>query len=152
MEYPSREEMADPDRELLAAAEEASGSAYSPYSGFKVGAAVRLANGTVVTGSNQENAAYPDGLCAERVALFSAGSHYPGDAITALAVYARCSRFRLGRPVTPCGSCRQVIAESQNRHKTPIRVIMGGDGGHVIVVESIENLLPLSFHLDELKS
>lgn len=150
-EYSSHDELPAADRNLLTEAARASQSAYAPYSSFRVGAAVRLTNGTIVTGSNQENAAYPSGLCAERVALFYAQSHYPEMAVEALAIYASASDFILKEPVTPCGACRQVIAEYENRHRNPVRIIMASGDGLVKVVKGAETLLPMMFYLEELK-
>ena len=150
-EYHSPEELGDNDRELLNLAIKATSSSYSPYSAFKVGAAVRLANGVILCGSNQENAAYPSGLCAERVVMFYAQSQYPDTAIETIAIFADPDDFRLDRPVTPCGSCRQVMAEYEHRQGNKIRVIMGGANGLVQVTESIESLLPLMFVMEKLK-
>jgi len=150
-EFNSSEELKNPDRELLEQAMRASETSYSPYSSFQVGAAVRLANNQVISGSNQENAAYPSGLCAERVALFYSQAQFPEVAVDAIAIFARSRDFKLDNPVTPCGSCRQVMAEYENRHGRKIRVIMGGDNGHVQIIEGIENLLPLMFMLEKLK-
>ena len=150
-EFGSQGELTAGDRELLELAVKACDSSYSPYSTFRVGAAVRMANGEFLSGSNQENAAYPSGLCAERVVLFYAQAKYPGIAAEAIAVYARTDEFKLDRPVTPCGACRQVIAEHESRYGTKTRVIMGGANGSVVITEGIENLLPLMFQLDQLK-
>src|SRR5262245_43367578 len=132
-EYDSPDELPGEDRELLAEARRSMSNAYAPYSGFQVGAAVRLANGAVVTGNNQENAAYPAGLCAERVAAFAASARHPGIAFTAVAVTARTDRFKVSKPVAPCGACRQVLAEYQHSAKSPIRVILSGETGKVLV-------------------
>lgn len=150
-EFNSQEELNKSDRDLMEQATLASESSYSPYSSFSVGAAVRLANGEIITGNNQENAAYPSGLCAERVALFYAQARFPDVPVETIAIYASSSEFKLDRPVTPCGSCRQVMAEYETRHKSKIRVIMGGDHGHIQVIEGIESLLPLMFMLEKLK-
>jgi cytidine deaminase len=150
-EFNSPDELTDKDRELLNLAVKATASSYSPYSAFKVGAAVRLTNGALLSGSNQENAAYPSGLCAERVVLFYAQSQYPDVAAEAIAVYAISDDFKLDKPVTPCGSCRQVMAEHESRHSKKIRVIMGGANGKIQVTEGIESLLPLMFVMEKLK-
>ena len=150
-EFNSVAELNKSDRELLKQATHASETSYSPYSSFQVGAAVRLANGEVISGSNQENAAYPSGLCAERVALFFAQAQFPEVPVDAIAIYARSREFKLDKPVTPCGSCRQVMAEYENRHGSKIRVIMGNDDGNVQITQGIESLLPLMFMLDKLK-
>jgi cytidine deaminase len=150
-EYASPDDLPGSDRDLLRAASDASQRSYSPYSEFRVGAAVRLRSGLLVTGNNQENAAYPSGLCAERVALFAAQSQYPDQAVDAIAIFASTGSFDLKEPVTPCGSCRQVIAEYEYRHRQPSRIIMGNGQGKVQVANGIENLLPLVFYLEELK-
>jgi cytidine deaminase len=149
-EFDSDTELNEDDRALLKEAREAVKNAYAPYSRFYVGAAVRLANGKIVTGSNQENAAYPSGLCAERVAVFSASSQYPGTAIATLALMAQTEMIDLNSPVTPCGSCRQVLAEYQQLYNTPIRIFMQA-GRTIYFTEGIENLLPLMFDAPGLK-
>ena len=133
------------DAELLRQAHEATGNAYVPYSKFHVGAAVRLANGVVVKGSNIENAAYPSGLCAERVALFSAQAQFPGVAVEALAITA-CSEIKdVTEPVAPCGACRQVMVETEQRSGSPMRIICQGNTGTVFVFEGVETLMPFIF-------
>lgn len=131
------------ERTLCEAALAAASNAYAPYSQFKVGAAVLLANGQVVTGNNQENAAYPSGLCAERVALFYAMSRYPGTPIEMLAVTAVYEGKQVER-ITPCGSCRQVMTEAEKRYKQPIKLLLCGRD-EIIRLDSAEALLPLSF-------
>lgn len=128
---------------LLQAAREVATGAYAPYSHFHVGAAVRLANGVVVTGSNQENAAYPSGLCAERVALFYAGARYPKVPVVALAVVA-LSGGQAVSSISPCGACRQVLAEAERRGACPIRILLGG-AERVLTVPSAAALLPFAF-------
>lgn len=140
------------DRLLLEEAEKAMHQAYSPYSGFSVGAALELATGDVVTGNNQENAAYPSGLCAERVAMFAASSQYPGIPFKAIAITAKSEKFLVDYPVSPCGACRQVMAEYENSRKAPIRVILKGESGKVIVFDKSNDLLPFVFNSDQLKS
>ena len=115
------------EQDLVMAAREAAHNAYAPYSQFKVGAAVLLENGEIFPGNNQENAAYPDGLCAERVALFSANATRPGIPIRIIAVTALAKQGFLPDPVYPCGSCRQSLLESENRFQQPIRVLMCGE-------------------------
>lgn len=133
------------DRQLMEEAHKAAGNAYAPYSGFKVGAALQLANGKIVTGNNQENAAYPSGLCAERVALFSASSQYPDEVIEIIAVTI-VTPNKIIEPISPCGSCRQVLAEYESRQDKKIRIIFSGETGKTITVEGIENLLPMMFN------
>lgn len=150
-EFASVKELPPADRELLALASDSIGNAYAAYSSFRVGAALRLSNGKVITGNNQENAAYPSGLCAERVAMFYAKSQYPGEAVESIAIAAHSEDFTIKEAVTPCGACRQVIAEYQTQQSRPIRIIMKGEEGPIRVVNSIESLLPLLFHVEELK-
>lgn len=138
------EELSDSDKRLFEAAKEATKRSYAPYSHFNVGAAVLFEDGTIVTGSNQENAAYPSGLCAERTALFHAGSQYPDKAITTLAIAASNSEGFTELPVTPCGACRQVLLETEMRYKRPIRVLMYGTA-FVYEILGTKDLLPLSF-------
>lgn len=139
------------DKQLLEDAIAATQSAYAPYSNFKVGAAVLLENGVTVKGSNQENAAYPSGLCAERVALFSAGSQFPGVKIKTIAVTAFLKNELQPHPVSPCGDCRQVMAEYEHRYQANIRFIMLGDDNKVLVAENVKSLLPFLFSSDSLK-
>ena len=137
-------ELCAADRELVEAAKQATRGSYSPYSKFCVGAAVRLQNGVVFTGANQENAAFPSGLCAERTALFAANAQYPAQPVVALAVAARKGRRYLVQLIPPCGACRQVISGVEDRFATPIRILLYGSGG-VLVSEGISPLLPLRF-------
>ncbi len=150
-EYAQGEHLPEPDRLLLDEAREATRTSYSPYSEFRVGAAVLLENGLVIRGSNQENASYPLGLCAERVALFHANAVYPELKVVAIAISAEAQNFVTRSPVTPCGGCRQVMAEVENRRDAPIRIIMSGQEGVIQLVHGIEDLLPLSFREDNLK-
>ncbi|MGE0636758.1 MAG: cytidine deaminase [Bacteroidia bacterium] len=145
LEYDSMDELTAEDKSLMQQAHEAGKTAYAPYSNFSVGAAVLLENGVVVKGSNQENAAYPTGLCAERVAVFSAGSHYPGVAIKAIAITAKSSRIAVTQPVTPCGDCRQAISEYEVLYNKPIRFLLMGETGKVLELKNVESLLPLRF-------
>ena len=124
--------------------------AYAPYSNFYVGAALRLANGIIVTGANQENAAFPSGLCAERTALFAAQANYPDQPVSTLAIVARNANGLLDEPVSPCGACRQVILGVEDRYKQPIRVLLYGKKG-VYSLQSAKDLLPFSFVDDSMK-
>lgn len=133
------------DAELLLQAHEATNSSYVPYSKFHVGAAVRLSNGVVVKGNNIENAAYPSGLCAERVALFAAQAQYPDVPIEALAISACSEITEVTEPVAPCGACRQVMVEAEQRSGRPMRVICQGNTGKVFVFDGIETLMPFIF-------
>ncbi len=143
-------ELAESKQQLLKLAIDASEKAYAPYSKFKVGAAVLLKNGVKVTGSNQENAAYPSGLCAERTAVFSANAQYPDQPIVALAIAARNAKGLLNLPITPCGACRQVVLEAEHRFKHPIRILLFGQE-NIYIVDSINDLLPLQFVSESMK-
>jgi len=151
-EYDNIEELPESDRLLINRAKESVKNAYAPYSHFYVGAAVLLENGEIVLGNNQENASYPLGLCAERVAIFAAASNNPGIKITAIAVTAHSKDFNINKPVAPCGACRQAISEYEHLHKNAIRIIMMGESGKVLVSESIKHFLPLQFTADDLNS
>ena len=144
-------ELTEADRQLLNEAWEACELAYAPYSNFHVGAALILANEIIFKGNNQENAAYPSGICAERVAVFSASSQYPGLPIKSMAVVAKTDVFNLSIPVTPCGACRQVIAEYETLSGEPIRILLQGNSDKIWIIEGIANLLPLMFHGGDLK-
>ncbi len=144
-EYKSNDGLPKEDAELLAMAENAADGAYAPYSQFKVGAAVRLKNGKTVSASNQENAAYPSGLCAERVALFYAHARYPGESVVSIAITAKVNGVVCKMPTSPCGACRQVMAESEERGGEKIRIIIGGSDVTQVVI-STESLLPFIFN------
>ena len=137
-------ELSEEDRELVKAAKQATSGSYAPYSKFRVGAAVRLQDGTIVVGANQENAAYPSGLCAERTALFAAGAQHPQQPVVSLAIAARKGRLFLPHPISPCGACRQVISGVEERYGIPIRILLYGTEG-ILVSEGISPLLPLRF-------
>jgi len=119
-------------------------NAYAPYSNFKVGAAILLENGEIITGTNQENAAYPSGLCAERVAMFYANSKFPNVKVKTIAVAAKYNGKIITEPIPPCGACRQVILETENRFKQNIKIILAGYE-NVLISENIKQLLPLNF-------
>jgi hypothetical protein len=138
------DELSPCDRELVQAALAATENAYARYSRFYVGAALRLENGKVVIGANQENAAFPSGLCAERTAVFAAQANYPDSPIEALAVAGRNENGVLPNPITPCGACRQVILEIEDRYKKPVKILLYGTK-KVYCVRSVKDLLPLSF-------
>lgn len=138
------DELTDADRELIDRAMKATDNAYAEYSHFYVGAALRLANGRIVIGANQENAAFPSGLCAERTAVFSAQANFPDRSIESLALVARNDKGLVDSPVTPCGACRQVLLGVEERYGRPMRIIMYGKSG-VYIVGSVKDLLPLSF-------
>ena len=143
--YNSVADLSKKEAELLLEAQKMVKSAYAPYSEFHVGAAVLLENGKIVTGNNQENAAYPSSLCAERVAMFYAGAQYPNVAVKAIAISVKSKNVVIKEPLSPCGGCRQVIAEYENKFEKPIRIIMSGEKGQIYVAKSIESLLPLMF-------
>ena len=138
------DELSVADRELIEQAMKATDNAYAEYSHFYVGAALRLANGRIVIGANQENAAFPSGLCAERTAVFSAQANCPDQSIEALALVARNDNGLIDNPVTPCGACRQVLLGVEERYGLPMRILMYGKSG-VYSVGSAKDLLPLSF-------
>jgi cytidine deaminase len=148
-EYNSVWDLPEADQQLVMAARETAKDAYAPYSGFFVGAALRLADGKIVSGNNQENAAYPTGLCAERVALFYAHANFPGLSVQALAVTASNINGIVDGPVSPCGSCRQALIESEVRYKQPIRIILDGKK-KIHVLENTGNLLPFAFKPESL--
>jgi len=143
-EYDTVLELPESDLELVLAAREASENAYAPYSNFHVGAALRLENGLLIKGNNQENADFTDGLCAERVALFYANANYPDLKVEAIAVTAKNINGLIKEPAQPCGSCRQALVEAEVRFNHPIRLIMDG-ANKIMVVENAESLLPFAF-------
>jgi len=135
---------------LINLAKEQIKKAYAPYSNFQVGAAILLENGETVTGSNQENSAYPSGLCAERVAMFYANSQFPDVAVTAIAIAAFTNGSFLAEPVTPCGSCRQVLLETEMRFEKDIKIFLYGTD-QIYLIENVRQLLPLCFEKSSLK-
>lgn len=138
-------------QQLLAKAKHSVNDAYAPYSQFRVGAAVLLDNGEVVTGSNQENASSPAGICAERVALSAASSRYPGIGIKSLAISAKADGYDVAEPVAPCGICRQTILEYEYRFGRNIEIVLQGDQGKILRIKTVKELLPLNFSRDNLK-
>jgi len=151
-EFESVNELNESDKSLIEQARQSVMSAYAPYSRFNVGAAVLLENGKIMLGNNQENASYPIGMCAERVAVFAAAANYPGVKIKAIAITALSKQFLIDKPITPCGACRQAIAEYEHRYKNPIRLIMTGESGKILIADSIVHFLPYQFNGDDLKS
>ncbi len=143
-EYESLDQLELRDRELAHAAIEATKGSYAPYSNFNVGAAVRLDNGQIVKGSNQENAAYPSGICAERTAMFYASANYPENAMTAIAITASQNGTLCDNPVTPCGSCRQVMAQYQTKGGQPMEILLVG-GKKIWKFGKVDDVLPLIF-------
>jgi len=144
--YESSKELTASDAILMGKAVETRAEAYAPYSSFFVGAAVQLANGTTVLGNNQENACYPSGLCAERVAIYHAGAIYPNKTIKVIAITANSKNHKVTSPVAPCGSCRQALLEYEFKQKSPIRLLLMGTEGEIIVCNSVADLLPLQFN------
>lgn len=132
-------------QDLMTQAVEVRKNAYAPYSKFRVGVAITLDNGKVVLGSNQENAAYPSGLCAERVAIFYAGAMYPDAKVLKMAITAASDTNQTTAPIPPCGSCRQSIAEYEIKQETPIEIYFMGEIGSIYKSESLKNLLPFMF-------
>lgn len=139
------EDLSPLDAELMNKAVGAAKDAYAPYSGFNVGVAVMLTNGKIIVGNNQENAAYPSGLCAERVALFTAGAQYPNIPVRDMAIVA-VKDGKVRSHISPCGACRQVMFESESRGKVPMRIMLCGDE-EVQIISSASDLLPLAFTL-----
>jgi cytidine deaminase len=149
--YDSAEELNEGDKALMDAAVNARKKAYAPYSNFFVGASVLLENDEMLEGNNQENASYPSGLCAERVAIFYAGANFPGIKIKAIAISAASSGYEVSTPAAPCGNCRQAISEYEYKQQTPIKILLMGETGNVIKCDSIAELLPLGFNSSYLK-
>lgn len=149
--FASTDELDADDLFLLEQARLAIDGSYAPYSNFHVGCALRLRNGVIVKGSNQENMAFPSGLCAERVAIFSAGANYPAEAVVAMAITARSDNAALNEPVLSCGACLQSIAEYETLHATPIRIILQGEAGEIWIAEGTKTFLPFQFTAGGLK-
>lgn len=147
----SPDELSAEEQQLVAIAKEATTRSYAPYSHFHVGAAALLDNGEIISGTNQENAAYPSGICAERTTLFYANSQHPQQAVKALAIAARTSEGHWTEtPISPCGACRQVMTETENRYEKPMKVLLCS-AQEVFVIESAKDLLPVSFGSEDLK-
>lgn len=138
------DELTPTEQALVQKAIDATYNSYARYSNFHVGAACLLGNGEVVIGANQENAAFPSGLCAERTAIFAAQANHPDQPITTLAIAARNVNGLLKSPISPCGACRQVVLEIEDRYQRPVRILLYGTDG-IYVFESIKDLLPFSF-------
>ncbi len=138
------EELPKEDQRLVEKAIIATKNSYSPYSRFRVGACLRLANGKELIGANQENAAYPVGLCAERTAIFAAQVNHPDQPIEAIAITAANEQGLVKNPISPCGSCRQVILEIEDRYKKPVKIFLYGTEG-VYIINSVKDIMPLYF-------
>lgn len=148
--YESPAELPEMDASLLSKARQVLENAYAPYSRFHVGAALLLENGEIVSGCNQENASFPLALCAERVALSAVESRFPGSKVLAMAIAVRYEKRKVERPAAPCGACRQVIVEKEWRQQSPMRIILQGESGQVLIFSSCRDLLPLTFDPDYL--
>ena len=149
--YGSSKDLSDEDKSLLDAARKITEKAYAPYSNFQVGAVAKLKNGETISGTNQENASYPVGICAERVLLSSAAMLHTNVPIDTMAIAYNNLNGESNRPVSPCGMCRQFISEYEDRMKQPIRLILSGMNGKVFIIEKASQLLPLSFGGGDLK-
>jgi cytidine deaminase len=149
--YASISELTEQDAALLTKARAATANAYAPYSHFNVGAAALLNNGHILTGTNQENASYPVGICAERTLMSTVANVYPGAAILTMAISYFNSNGNSATPVAPCGMCRQALTEYQTRTQQPIRLILGGMSGEIFVIENAGQLLPFSFGKNDME-
>lgn len=148
--YAGIDELNAEDRQLLAEARSVTDKAYAPYSNFHVGAAAKLENGKIVTGTNQENASYPVGICAERVLLSAISSLYEGIPVETMAVSYQSKKMKSDHPISPCGMCRQALQEFEGRTGRPIRLILAGMEGEIYIINSASQLLPLAFSSEEL--
>lgn len=150
-EYKNEKELESENQQLVASARKASSGSYSPYSKFHVGAAIRLNDGRIITASNQENVAYPSSMCAERVVLYYTGANFPDESIKAIAITANTTQFQFNDVVTPCGACRQVMAEYETRQTGSIKIILASDKNKILVFKSVKDLLPFMFKADQLR-
>lgn len=148
IKFYNAEELSNVEQELIEVSENAAQLAYAPYSKFKVGAALLLSNGTMVKGSNQENASFPVGICAERVALANHAMQFPNETIESIAIYADNKTDQ--PPAAPCGMCRQALYEQESKQKTPIKILLKGNGNEIVAVNSVKDLLPLAFSGEQL--
>lgn len=149
-QFDSMEELNVVSKNLLLNAKEAAKNAYAPYSKFNVGCALLLENGEIILGNNQENIAYPSGLCAERTAVFYAGANFPNIPIKMLAVTAFAKSYEVSQPVMPCGACLQSMSEFELRFSKPIQIILQGNSGPIYVAEGTKTFLPFQFFIKEL--
>ena len=143
--YPNLESLPTIDISVVNKAFEAMEKAYAPYSKFKVGAALLLEDGQIIQGNNQENIAYPSGLCAERIALFHANAQFPEIAVELICIVAKGDLMPISQLISPCGACRQVMLESENRQNKPIRIILVNQDNRTMCIDSAQNLLPFGF-------
>lgn len=148
--FNSVDELPKPIQTLMQKAVEARKNAYAPYSKFHVGAAILLDNKEIIIGSNQENASYPSGLCAERTAIYYAGAKYPKAKVIKMAITAASQKHTTNKPIPPCGACRQAIAEYEIKQKQPIEIYFMGEKGSIMKSKSLSNLLPLIFEASAL--
>ena len=144
-------ELDEAEQQLVNMAKSAYSNAYAPYSGFLVGTAVLLENDEIICGNNQENVAYPSGLCAERVALYYAGANYPNVKVKTIAISAKSKTYDITDVVSPCGACRQVMAEYQQNQHNNIRVLLHSPNNEVLIANSVEDLLPFMFNSEQLR-
>lgn len=151
-QYESIHELSEEDQSLIQLAFEQTGKSYAPYSNFYVGAALRMGDGEIFTGNNQENAAYPMCLCGERVALYNAGNARPGDEIDVIAIVVSNADADVLEPAAPCGACRQVLAEFESRCGQDIRILLKADGPTVLEIMTVKDILPLGFNAEFLSS
>lgn len=149
-EFDNISELSSTDNDILQEAMKASDNAYAPYSGFRVGAAIRLKSGLILSGNNRENASFPIGTCAENTVIAYAGANYPNDPIICLAICAKVKEEFTPYPVSPCGKCRQIIAEEEDRNNETIRIILYGQE-KIEVINGVSTLLPLRFNMEKLK-
>ena len=149
IELKQKEELSAEEQILVDKAIEATTRSYSVYSHFAVGAALMLENGDIVLGANQENAAFPSGLCAERTAIFAAQVNNPDQPLKTIAIAARNENGLLKKPITPCGGCRQVMLEIEDRYKKPVKILLYGTEG-IYVINSVKDIMPLAFVSDDL--
>ena len=140
------EELEQYDQDLIRQAVDFLDLSYAPYSNFNVATALLLENGEIIAGANQENASYPSGLCAERVAVFQAGAKYPGVAIKSIAITAKSKTHLVKKPAAPCGNCRQAISEYEFKQNSPIELLLMGEKGEIIKCRSLADILPLGFN------
>ncbi|MBG9377787.1 cytidine deaminase [Panacibacter sp. DH6] len=149
--YESFNELSAADKQLVTVARNATANAYAPYSNFNVAAAALLTNGQIVEGTNQENASFPVGICAERVVLAAVASQFPGTVIDTMAISYNNHHGTSSKPISPCGMCRQALTEFENRQHQPIRVILTGMQGSIYIIKEVKQLLPLHFSSSDLK-
>lgn len=149
--YTHINELPEGYKNLLLAAKDSVSSSYAPYSKFHVGCALRLANGEIIKGSNQENIAYPSGLCAERVAIFYAGAQFPNEAVIEMAITVKAENYEVKEPIMSCGACLQSMSEFETKFNQPIKLILQGETGDIYVADGTKTFMPFQFFVKELK-